>query len=257
MSHGVRAVRAAVLASLLACAHTPPAPASVQSRPSNFVSIADVDPTILVELRYFGDHNFLGRRVDGYERELCLLTDAAAAALRKVQDDVRRFGFTVKLYDCYRPQRAVDSFIAWAKDPHDRKMQAEFFPRVPKERLFAEGYVAERSGHSRGSTVDVTLVPVPPPAQERYVAGAPLRDCALPKDQRFGDNSLDFGAGYDCFDPVSNLENPAIPLDARVRRLMLRAIMEKHGFTPALSEWWHYTLANEPYPETYFDFPIE
>lgn len=256
---------AAVVAGA-ACARSPVAlaPAEGQAahpatatRPADFASIRDVDPTIAVDLRYFGTHNFMGRPVAGYRAEKCLLTRAAAAALAEVQKDLRPYGLGLKVYDCYRPQRAVDSFIAWAKDAADARMQGEFYPRVDRSRLFAEGYLAERSGHSRGSTVDLTVIPLPPPPQEPWSEGSPLRDCALPAGQRFGDDSLDFGTGYDCFDPRSNLENASIPLEARVRRLMLRALMEKRGFVPVPSEWWHFTLAGEPYPGTYFDFEVE
>jgi len=248
------------LGALLGCA-TPAGqvgePSRVDARPDDFVLVTELEPTILVELRYLGSHNFTGRPVPGYRAEKCLLTRRAAMALAAVQGDLRPYGLSLKLYDCYRPQRAVDSFIVWAKDPQDSKMQGEFYVRVPKNRIFEGGYLAKRSGHSRGSTVDLTIVPLPVPSQEIYRDGAPLRDCALPADRRFQDNSLDFGTGWDCFDPLSNLENPSIPLDAKVRRLALRALMEKRGFKPYQAEWWHFTLVGEPYPDTYFDFEVQ
>jgi D-alanyl-D-alanine dipeptidase len=174
-----------------------------------------------------------------------------------VQEDLRPFGLGLKAYDCYRPQRAVDTFVTWAKDFGDTQMQAEFYPRIPKDRIFREGYLLERSGHSRGSTIDLTVVPLPAPQQEAFKDGDPLRDCGLPAGERFRDNSLDFGTGYDCFDALANVENPAVGLDQRTRRLMLRALMEKHGFKSYAPEWWHFTLKEEPYPETFFDFEIE
>jgi D-alanyl-D-alanine dipeptidase len=253
------AVSLALGSALLACAPAKPIPqrGTVAERPDTFVSLSDVDATILLEMRYFGTHNFMGKRVLGYKAEKCILSRQAALALKGVQDDLRPFGLALKAYDCYRPQRAVDTFVAWAKDFDDTKMQAEFYPRVPKDRIFREGYLLERSGHSRGSTIDLTVVPLPPPQQEIYKDGDPLRDCGLPASARFRDNSLDFGTGYDCFDALANVDNPGIGLDQRTKRLMLRALMEKRGFKPYPPEWWHFTLKDEPYPETFFDFEIE
>jgi zinc D-Ala-D-Ala dipeptidase len=246
-------------AFLSACAAGSPAvqKGTVAQRPDNFVSLADVDPSIPVELRYFGSHNFMGRPVKGYKAEKCLLTKPAAQALKKVQDDLRPFGLSLKAYDCYRPQRAVDTFVAWAKDFSDDKMRDEFYPRVLKDRIFREGYLLERSGHSRGSTIDLTVIALPPQPQETYKDGDKLRDCGLPAGQRFGDNTLDFGTGYDCFDALANVDNPSMNVDQKTKRIMLRALMEKHGFKPYPPEWWHFTLRDEPYPESFFDFEIE
>lgn len=245
--------------TLAACAQGRPTPSTAAPavRPETFVSLAEVDPTIILDLRYYGNHNFLGKRVLGYQAEKCLLTRPTALALKAVQGALRPYGLSLKAYDCYRPQRAVDTFIAWAKDLNETSMQAEFYPRVPKERIFPEGYLADKSGHSRGSTIDLTVVALPAAEQETYKVGDALRDCALPMGQRFGDNSLDFGTGYDCFDALANLENASVGVDHRVRRLMLRALMEKNGFKPYPPEWWHFTLKDEPYPDTYFDFEIE
>jgi len=238
-------------------AKAPVAKGTVAERPADFVSVADLDPSIVLELRYFGAHNFMGRRVLGYKAAKCLLTRPTAEALKAVQADLKPFGLSLKIYDGYRPQRAVDTFIAWAKDFKDTRMQAEFYPRVPKDRIFAEGYLVARSGHSRGSTVDLTVIELPAAGQESYREGDPLCDCGLPATKRFRDNSLDFGTGYDCFDALANVEDPRITTDQKVRRLMLRALMEKHGFKPYPPEWWHFTLRDEPYPETWFDFEIE
>jgi len=252
---------ALALAALAACPQAPQRPAVgkgiVAARPAGIVSLGEVDPSVVLELRYFGAHNFTGKRVLGYKAEKCLLTRPAAEGLRRVQADLKPFGLSLKVYDCYRPQRAVDTFIAWAKDFDEKKMQAEFYPRVPKDRIFAEGYLVERSGHSRGSTVDLTVIALPPGQQEAYKDGDPLRDCGLPAGERFRDNSLDFGTGYDCFDPLANVENPRVGVEQRTKRLMLRALMEKHGFKHYAPEWWHFTLRDEPYPETWFDFEIE
>ena len=232
---------------------------SEQAAPSfsdAFVSITDVDSTIVVEARYYGAHNFIGRRIVGYEAPKCLLTRAAATALAAVQSELRPYGLGLKTYDCYRPQRAVDDFVTWARDTADMKMKAEFYPAVDKRHLFRDGYIAERSGHSRGSTIDLTIIPLPPPAQPHYRDGDRLIDCRRPAGERFADNSIDMGTGYDCFDPLSHTANAAVGPGARRNRLLLKALMEKHGFRNYAQEWWHYTLVGEPYPETYFDVPV-
>ena len=237
---------------LLACATPSAAPAAPAAQP--LVSISEVDSTIIVEARYHGSHNFIGRPIAGYEAPKCMLTPAAARALAAVQADVRTYGLSLKTYDCYRPQRAVDQFVAWARDTADRAMQSEFYPAVDKRNLFSDGYIAERSGHSRGSTVDLTLVPLPPPAQPEHRAGDALVDCR--STERFADNSLDMGTGYDCFDPLSHTANPAVGPEAARNRLLLKLAMEKHGFSNYANEWWHFTLRGEPYPDTYFDVPV-
>jgi zinc D-Ala-D-Ala dipeptidase len=221
-----------------------------------FVSISDVDSTIIVEARYFGSHNFLGRPVAGYEAPLCLLTRDAAVALAAVQDELRTFGMSLKTYDCYRPQQAVNDFVAWARDTADTAMRAEFYPRVHKRDLFSDGYIAERSGHSRGSTVDLTIVTLPPAEQPAFVPGQPLVSCTEPAGRRFADNTIDMGTGFDCFDPLSHTANPAVGPVAARNRLLLRSLMDKHGFRNYAREWWHFTLRNEPFPDTYFDRPV-
>lgn len=220
------------------------------------VSIADVDPSIIVEARYFGDHNFVGRPITGYEAPKCLLTPEAARALAAVQAEVRQFGLSLKTYDCYRPQRAVNDFVVWARDVADTLMMTEFYPAVDKSRLFEDGYIAERSGHSRGSTVDLTLVPLPVPAQPAWRRGDAQARCTLAADRRFADNSLDMGTGYDCFDPLSHTANPEVGPVAARNRLLLKAVMEKHGFRNYDQEWWHFTLRDEPFPDTFFDVPV-
>lgn len=232
-----------------------PTPREAPDFAAAFVSIEDVDSTIIVEARYHGYHNFLGRPVAGYEAPLCLLTREAATALAAVQAEVRPFGLGLKTYDCYRPQRAVDDFVAWARDTADTTMRTEFYPAVPKTRLFAEGYIAERSGHSRGSTVDLTLVALPP-RSHAFRPGQPLRDCRGAEGSRTPDNSLDMGTAYDCFDPLSHTANPAVGPEAARNRLLLKAVMERHGFRNYAREWWHFTLRDEPWPDTYFDHPV-
>lgn len=223
--------------------------------PGAFVSLSDVDPSIVVEMRYTTRHNFVGAPIRGYEEPVCLLTLPAAEALARVQRRVRRDGLTLKVYDCYRPQRSVDVFVAWAKRLRDERTKAEFYPRVPKSRLFKDGYIAEESGHSRGSTVDLTLVRTPPRRQERYRRAAQT-DCAKPAGVRYGDNSIDMGTGYDCFDPLSHPFNGRVQGVQRRNRLKLRRPMLAAGFKPLETEWWHFTLRDEAYPETFFDFPV-
>lgn len=224
--------------------------------PDGFVYLRAVDPTIRQEVRYFGHHNFVGRPIPGYEANEIVLTWQAAEALARVQAEVRASGYTLKVYDGYRPQRAVDAFVAWAADPADDAMRTEFYPTIEKDRLFPEGYIAARSGHSRGSTVDLTLVKLPVREQATYHVGQPLVPCTDPVGVRFDDNSIDMGTGFDCFSERSHHGNADVPLIAQVHRRLLLEVMEKHGFRRYDEEWWHYTLRNEPFPDTYFDFPI-
>jgi D-alanyl-D-alanine dipeptidase len=241
---------------LLCTACAAQAQQSPRSFSDAFVSITDIDPTIVVEARYYGSHNFIGRRITGYEAPKCMMTREAATALAKVQADLRAFGLGIKTYDCYRPQRAVSDFVAWARDTLDTKMKAEFYPLVDKRNLFRDGYIAERSGHSRGSTIDLTIIPLPAPPQAEYRDGMPLVDCRRGVAERFRDNSIDMGTGYDCFDPQSHTVNPNISAQARVNRLLLKSLMEKHGFRNYANEWWHYTLNAEPFADTFFDEPV-
>jgi zinc D-Ala-D-Ala dipeptidase len=222
--------------------------------PSSFVALDDVDPTILQDTRYATAYNFVGRPIDGYREPVCILTRRAARALKRAQGELRDEGYTLKVYDCYRPQRAVDHFARWAQND-SRTMKREFYPRVSKGLLFDEGYLAHRSGHSRGSTVDLTLVKLPAkpqPTWSRHEFG--LTPCTAPRPRRFPDNSVGMGTSYDCFDPRSHT------LNSRGRalrhRLLLKRTMEAAGFEPYAKEWWHFTLRDERYPDRYFDFPV-
>ncbi|GLZ30937.1 D-alanyl-D-alanine dipeptidase [Lentzea sp. NBRC 105346] len=237
-----------VLLSLVLTAGT------AQAMPSGFVALRDVDPTILHDMRYYTAHNFVGERIDGYEQPSCIVTRPAAKALKAVQRELRKSGYTLKVYDCYRPQRAVDHFVRWAKDLNDQRMKAEFYPRVDKTRLFEDGYIAEKSGHSRGSTVDLTIVKLPARYQRPYFPGEPLMPCF--SAHRFPDNTVDMGTGYDCFDTLSHTDDPRITGAARENRQLLKQAMVRHGFRNLPEEWWHFTLNGEPFPDTYFDFPV-
>ncbi|NBH11253.1 M15 family metallopeptidase [Amycolatopsis sp. SID8362] len=245
--------RALVVALTASAAIAVPAQAAPAS---GFVALSDVAPSILQDIRYATRHNFVGQRIDGYLEPTCILTRQAADGLRQAQAQVLRQGYTLKVYDCYRPQRAVDHFVRWAKDLADEKMKAEFYPNVEKDRLFEEGYIAEKSGHSRGSTMDLTLVKLPARHQRPYLPSEPLKPCFAPQDQRFPDNMVDMGTGYDCFDPLAHTDNPAITGVARTNRDLLRNAMTTAGFRNLPEEWWHFTLNGEPFPDTYFDFPV-
>jgi D-alanyl-D-alanine dipeptidase len=175
----------------------------------------------------------------------------------KVQKELEPFTLSLKIYDCYRPQQAIDHFVRWAKDIDNSKTKKEFYPTVDKRNLFRDGYIDSKSSHSRGSTVDLTIVPLPAPTQEKYILGQKLYECYLPLPKRFRDNSIDMGTGFDCFHELSHTANKNIGRQQKINRLLLKSLMEKHGFKNYDLEWWHYTLKNEPYPDTYFDFVIE
>lgn len=228
---------------------------SASARPGGFVALGDVDRTIIQDIRYATAHNFTGRPVDGYARPVCVLTRPAAEALHRAQQGLVRRGYSLKVYDCYRPRRAVDRFVAWARGP-DQAMRREFYPEVGKSHLFADGYIARRSGHSRGSTVDLTIVKLPAAPTRAYRPGEPLVSCYAPKAQRFPDASVDMGTGFDCFDPRAHTLDPRVGGAQRAHRLLLKRAMENAGFAGISDEWWHFTYRAEPYPDTYFDFPV-
>ncbi len=207
---------------------------SSEPLPKGFVYVDEIIPDVRVELRYATNHNFVGERIDGYTAQRPILTREAALALRGVQEDLRRFGLGLKLFDAYRPQRAVNHFARWARDLNDTRMKGEFYPGVRKENLFREDYIAYKSGHSRGSTVDLTI--------------APLGDTAA--------RDLDMGSSFDFFGPESWPEYHKVSSDQRAHRMLLQTLMKKYGFRPYAKEWWHFTLVNEPYPDTYFNFPV-
>ncbi len=225
--------------------------------PARFVDVKEVIPSILLDIRYYGAHNFVGTRIDGYNAPRCLLTREAAAALARVQKELAASSLSLKIYDCYRPQQAVDHFVRWAKNQSDLKNKKEFYPTEKKKDLFRKAYIDTRSGHSRGSTVDLTIVPLPAPEQAPYQPGDKLYECYLPAGKRFRDNSLDMGTGFDCFHELSHTANKKIGKQQRANRFLLKKVMERHGFMNYAKEWWHFTLKGEPFPQTYFDFAIE
>ena len=221
----VRLTLALLLATLAAQA------ALAQERPAAFVDAATVVPGLIVEMRYAGAHNFVGRPIDGYEAPRCLLTKAAANALAGVAKDVAAYGLVIKVFDCFRPTRAVAKFVRWARNLNDTAGKAEFYPDVDKRTLFRDGYIASKSGHSRGSTIDMTL------------AHADGRE-------------LDMGTPFDFCGRRSWTSDRSVSLEAQNNRALFAAAMMRGGFRPYHREWWHFTLVNEPFPATYFDFPV-
>ena len=229
---------------------------STQALPEGFVYLKDIDPTLLEEVRYAGCHNFTGRPVPGYLAPIIILTEPVVLALKAVQSELNTFQLTLKIYDGYRPQDAVDSWTKWVDDPADQLTKNEFYPGLDKKDVFAAGYIAKRSSHSRGSAVDLTIVPLPVPDQPIWKPGDPVLDGRLSKGQRFADNSLDMGTSFDCLDELSHTLNPLLPAQVRANRLLLKSLMEKHGFENYRREWWHFGFVDELYPDTYFNFPV-
>ncbi|GHF18857.1 D-alanyl-D-alanine dipeptidase [Kordiimonas sediminis] len=203
---------------------------------AELVDLGQVIPGLVCEARYFGNENFIGEQIDGYLAPKCLLTRRAAQQLAYVQKELEAFGMTLVVFDGYRPQLAVDHFVRWAADLDDTKMKTAYYPNVPKSKLFEEGYIAAKSGHSRASTIDLSIGKT---------------------DKNGGYTLLEMGTPFDFFDVLSHGENPDIPADARGNRLLLRSVMMRHGFKPYSAEWWHFTLENEPFPTTYFTEPVE
>ncbi|SDB47140.1 D-Ala-D-Ala dipeptidase vanX. Metallo peptidase. MEROPS family M15D [Flavobacteriaceae bacterium MAR_2010_188] len=201
--------------------------------PNGFVYVKEVITDIDVELRYFTDNNFVGDTITDYNKNELILTKPAAVALREVQNQLMQQNLCLRIYDGYRPQGAVNHFIKWARKLDDTLMKQQFYPEVKKRNLFNSGYIASRSGHSRGSTVDLTII-----------------DAATGKP-------LDMGSPYDFFGEVSWIEHKGISDAQRKNRQLLQKVMAKNGFRNYPKEWWHFTLRNEPFPGTYFDFPIE
>ncbi|MBI1384101.1 MAG: hypothetical protein GC150_04245 [Rhizobiales bacterium] len=250
-----RLVGSVMLALLLAGVGQPGGAGAKEAMPKEFVYLRDIDATIIQEMRYFGEHNFVGRRVDGYLAPECILTRKAALALAKVQARLQARNLSLKVYDCYRPMAGVRHFVRWAKDVDDDITKGEFYPEIDKRSLFSLGYISSRSAHARGSTVDLAVVSLPPGPQPDFDPGAQV-PCHRPKAERFADNSLDFGTGYDCFHELSHTGNPAIKGTARENRQMLVAEMARVGFKNYRKEWWHYELTDEPFKRTFFDFEI-
>ena len=204
-----------------------------QYPPEGFIYVNEKIPGVVYDIRYAGNNNFMGRPVEGYNKEQAILSLPAAEALLMVQKEMIQKDYLLKIFDAYRPQRAVDHFIEWARDREDTLMKSEFYPEVAKKDLFQLGYIASKSGHSRGSTVDLTLV-----------------DASTCKE-------LDMGSTYDFFGEISHHATQQITEEQKKHRELLKNTMQKYGFRPYPEEWWHYTFTPETYPDTYFDFPMK
>jgi len=225
--------------------------------PPDFVYLEDVDPTIVQDIRYYTHHNFMGRPATGYLAPKCILTAQAAKALSLVQQELLNLSYSLKVYDCYRPVMAVEDFVAWSRNFTDTLMKEEFYPEFNKSQLFPLGYIAYNSSHSRGSTADLTIIPNPSPPEENYTIGMPLVPCYAPYGKRFNDNTIDMGTGFDCFSTLANTNSPGIGLLQLANRHFLQSLMDRFNFVNLPLEWWHYTLADEPFPDTYFNFTIQ
>ena len=223
--------------------------------PAGFVYLADVTKEIKQDMRYAGAHNFIGRRVDGYDAAECILTRQAAQGLVRVQAELAPRGYSLIVWDCYRPARAVRDFANWSRLPNEARMKMEFFPNTDKANFFQQGYLATRSAHSRGSTVDLGIVPSSLKEIPKFDMAAPLKPCTAPKGQRFEDGTIDLGTEHDCLDPQASTISPNISKEAQANRLMLRDAMQRAGFKPYSKEWWHFELVEEPFQHA-FDFPV-
>ena len=199
---------------------------------SDFVLLTDQVPGVILEIRYFSTFNFIGDRIDGYEEPIALLTKEAARALKAAANQAAVRGYRLKIFDAYRPASAVKHFMLWGIEELDQRMKPFFYPDLEKEELFNLGYIAKKSSHSRGSTVDLTLL-----------------------DMKTG-KELDMGSPFDYFGPISHPDSREVTDEQYENRMMLKDLVTKEGFLPFEYEWWHFTLDGEPYPETYFDFPV-
>lgn len=201
--------------------------------PSGFVYVHEEISDIVIDAKYFSSHNFIGKPVDGYKKNTAILSKEATRALIKVQSSLKEMGFGLKLFDAYRPQQSVNHFVRWAKVAEDTLMKSEFYPQISKSELFKQGYIASKSGHTRGSTVDVTII-----------------------DLESG-NELDMGSCFDFFGSESHAFYRKITNQQKENRMLLRREMLKKGFKPYDNEWWHFTLEKEPFPKTYFNFTVK
>ena len=212
---------------------------------SAFVILADFVPNVIQEIRYHSTYNFIGERIDGYEEPAALITLEAARALKsagkelyvmgyqmKIFKELHVMGYQMKIFDAYRPARAVKHFVLWGLEDQDIRMKQYFYPDLEKEELFNAGYIAKQSSHSRGSTVDLTLL-----------------------EMRTG-REVDMGSPFDFFGEISHPDFRGITEEQYANRMLLRSVMMRNGFLPFPFEWWHFTLENEPFTETYFDFPV-
>lgn len=232
-------------------------PASAFILPNGFVYVKDIDPTIQINLKYAGPDNFLGKTVDGYfNPKAAILTKQAAIALSNAQTQFNKQGFSIVIYDAYRPQQAVEHFVNWTQEPDSQDMKQYFYPRINKNLLLNDGYLAEHSSHSRGSTVDVTIISL---QQQLSINAVP----SMRKLQDGGeiyylnDGTIDMGTSFDLFDQASHYESQLTTIEHKKNREYLRNVMESYGFYGVSEEWWHFTLKNEPHPNKYWNFAVQ
>lgn len=232
---------------------------SRQVKSKDFVYLNEVDPTILTCVRYCSNDNFVGKVIDGYKNPSIILTKQAAEALRKVQEEVKKDGYCLVVYDGYRPQKASNNFVKWAKDIADQNKKEHYYPRIDKKKLFELKYIGERSSHSRGSTVDLTLIKDKNSLHKIKEKKRKLLDGFT--ITFLDDGTIDMGSSFDLFDVASHYENNVIEDKFKKIRNYLKNIMEKNGFKSYTQEWWHFTLNNEPYPASvesnYFNFEVK
>lgn len=225
------------------------------SLPPGFVYLKNMAPDIEQDMRYATNRNFVGRSITGYQAGKCILTKKAAIALKQAQKMAYQLGYGLKVYDCYRPQRAVDDFYRWSQNHRLKAYDPAYYPRVKKNQLFQRGYIARYSGHSRGSTVDVTLIPATShPLGEKH---SEIARCYAPTPGYLNDNSIDMGTRFDCLDPSAHFHYTKQSKSQFANRKRLRSIMRRAGFMPYSKEWWHFSLRNEPFPKHYFNFLVK
>lgn len=201
--------------------------------PDQFVYLNEIDPNIVLDMKYYTDDNFLGRPIKGYEAPVCIVTKKAALALSEIQKKLKPHALGLKVFDCYRPQMAVDDFIVWSEDDKDQKMKSDYYPNVNKRDFFDLGYLGKKSDHTRGSTVDLTII---------YLDSG---------------KEMDMGTRFDFMDELSHPLNKALPESIQKNRMLLRELMHASGFRSIETEWWHFSLENDPFPSTYFNFPVK
>lgn len=223
--------------------------------PEGFTDLYDVDPTIAQSVRYCSHENFLGRPAVGYEKPKIILTRLAAETLKRIQEKVKSYGYSLLIYDGYRPQQTVDSWAIWSQDPLDQAAQASYYPTLTKTEIFNQGYIVKKSSHSRGSTVDLSLILLGRSVHPPVLSFRKLKNGE--EIPYLDDGSVDMGSHFDLFHQVSHHDSSQLTQAATEKRDFLRWVMTAHGFKEFPTEWWHYTLQEEPYPGTYFNFVIQ
>jgi len=228
----IKSITIIIFSSLISCISTY---TTASELPDGFVYVKELIPDVIEEIRYHGEDNFIGLPIKGYLKPKAIITREAALTLKNIQAELRTFGLGLKIFDAYRPQQSVDHFVRWAKDLDDIKMKSIYYPDVNKQYLFRDGYIASHSSHTRGSTVDLTIVSLLSIAREE----------------------LDMGSSWDYFGPISWPSSIEPNATQRSNRMLLQQLMIRHGFRSLSTEWWHFTFINEPFPDTYFNFPIQ